>query len=66
MKHPIPRWTFVVTPLSLLAMLATPWPEIASQSPESAPLALVILSVGMALVCISIAHWVKALGAHHE
>lgn len=66
MKHIIPVWTYIVTPLSLASMIFTPWPAIASQSPESAPLVLVLLSVGMALVCISIAHWVKALGARHE
>ncbi|WMP17345.1 hypothetical protein [Thiothrix lacustris] len=61
MKHIIPKWTIVATPAALLAMIMTPWAELAQQSPESAPLVMVLLSVGMALVCISMVHWIKAI-----
>ena len=61
MKHPIPRWTFTVTPIVLLAMTLTPWVEINATHPEAAPLALVLIAIGNAFVVISIAHWIKAV-----
>ncbi len=61
MKHPIPRWTFIVTPIVLLAMILTPWGEINATQPEAAPLALVLIAIGNAFVLISITHWIKAV-----
>jgi len=61
MKHPIPRWTFIVTPIVLLAMILTPWGEINATHPEAAPLALALIAIGNAFVLISITHWIKAV-----
>ena len=61
MKHHIPRWTFIVTPIVLLAMILTPWIEINAAHPEAAPLALVLIAIGNAFVLVSIAHWIKAV-----
>ena len=61
MKHPIPRWTFIITPIVLLAMILTPWGEINATQPEAAPLALALIAIGNAFVLISITHWIKAV-----
>lgn len=61
MKHPIPRWTFIITPIVLLVMLSAPWAEINAKNPESAPLALSLIAIGNAFVVISITHWIKAV-----
>ena len=61
MKHPIPRWTFIVTPIVLLAMILTPWGETNATHPEAAPLALALIAIGNAFVLISITHWIKAV-----
>ena len=61
MKHHIPRWTFIVTPIVLLAMILTPWGKINATQPEAAPLALALIAIGNAFVLISITHWIKAV-----
>ena len=59
MKHPIPKWTWIVTPLALLIMLTTPWTDLTARYPDAAPLMLIGIAIGNALVLISISHWVK-------
>lgn len=61
MKHPIPRWTFIITPIVLLVMLSAPWIEINAAHPEAAPLALALIAIGNAFVLISITHWIKSV-----
>lgn len=58
-KHVIPAWTYVATPVSLAAMILTPWADYAKANPEASSLILVMLSIGIAIVAISIVHWVK-------
>jgi hypothetical protein len=60
MKHRIPRWTFVVTPIALLAMITTLLLKINVTHPEAVPMLLVLIAIGNAFVVISISHWIKA------
>ncbi len=60
MKHRIPRWTFVVTPIALLVMIVTLLLKINVTHPEAVPMLLVLIAIGNAFVVISISHWIKA------
>lgn len=59
--HVIPKWTLPATPTAMLIMIITPWAGIHKAVPESAPLLLVLLAVGMAVVGIGLHHSIKAL-----
>lgn len=61
MKHHVPFWTYVITPLVIVAILVTPLDAINASMPEAAPLLLVLISIGIALIIISMTHWIKAL-----
>lgn len=60
-QHVSPSWTFIATPLALLIMIMTPWADLNKATPDAAPVMLMLISIGMAVVGISLVHWLKEL-----
>jgi hypothetical protein len=60
-SHSIPAWTFIATPIALAIPLLMPWKELKHAYPDAEGLMLTSIAICMALVLISMSHWLRAV-----
>lgn len=59
-SHKIPMWTFIATPIALAIPLIMPWKALKHAYPDAEGLMLISIAICIAIVVISMTHWLTA------